>query len=206
MKNLTIKQHQTLLFIQSYLKNQGVAPSYREIMTHFGLRSTSAVHKQVQALVKKGALSSEKKLHRSLQPTIANLQVDHEAVHHLSLVGLVTSGLPMETFASPQTISVPSSFVRVPDTTYLLRVQGGGFHPESIEEGDLLFIETQTEVQPGDLVLGLLHGQQAHIRRYFPEGQHIRLDSCSQDLPPLIVRQDHFPIQGIITALLRAYF
>lgn len=206
MKNLTRKQRETLLFIQSYLKEQGVAPSYREIMSHFGLHSTSAVHKQVQALVKKGALSLEKGLHRSLQVVERHTDLEEGTTSPLSLIGLVTAGLPMETFASPQTIAIPPSFVRTPEATYLLRVQGSGFRSEMIEEGDLLFIETQTEAQPGDLVLGLLHGQQSVIRRYFPEGQHIRLDSLSQDLPSLIVRQDHFPIQGTITGLLRSYF
>ncbi len=206
MKNLTLKQQKTLAFIQSFLQSHGVAPSYREIMTHFGLRSTGAVHKHVRALTKKGALSCEKGVHRSLQPKQVPTQSEPGTSYHLSLVGLVTAGLPMETFASPQTIAVPPSFVRTPDTTYLLRVQGSGFRSEIIEEGDLLLIETQTEAQPGDLVFGLLHGQQAYIRRYFPEGQHIRLDSLSQDLPPLIVRQDHFLIQGAITGLLRSYF
>lgn len=206
MKGLTPKQSQILAFIETYIAQFHHAPSYREIMHHFSLHSPGSVYKHIQTLKRKKALDSEKGCSRSLYllPDAEKALQAKDGVE-LPFVGNLMAQHPIEMFLNPQKFSVPSSLVHAADRTYLLQVQGNGFRNVSIEEGDLLLIEARQEAQPGEIVLGLFNGTEAFIKRYFPEGQYLRLESISVEIPPIIVRQENFAIQGILTGLVRSF-
>ena len=206
MKGLTLKQRKILNFIESFIEQHNYSPSYREIMQQFEFSSPGSIYKYIQTLKKKGALESVKHSHRSINPLKKTVLIKEESKEmQLPLIGYLSSGYPLELFASHQTLSVPASFVHDPDNTYILQAQGDSLQEEAIQSGDYLLIEARQEIHPGEIILGLINQQNSILKRYFPEGKYIRLESQNANQPPLTVRSDHILIQGVLVGLLRLF-
>ncbi len=203
MKGLTPKQHEILQYIQNYIEQNQYSPSYREIMDHFSLASPGSIYKYIRTLKRKGALSAEKKCSRSLSLTEPRKQAEVKSEIELPLIGNVAAGYPIELFVKSQMLAIPLSMVHNPENTYLLRTQGDSFQDVFIQDGDLILVEARQEVQAGETILGLINQHDSIIKKYYPDGQHIRLESISQ--PPLTLHSEHIFIQGVLVGLLRAY-
>lgn len=205
MKGLTPKQYEILHYIQSFIEKHHFSPSYREIMQHFALTSPGSVYKHIHALIKKGALTTDKNSYRSLMPIQIPQPMKESHEVQLPLIGNLSVGYPLELFIQPQMIAVPSSFVHASDQTYILQTQGDSLQDEWIRDGDLLLIEAKQDIQPGEVILGLINQHDTVLKRYYPEGQSIRLESQHPYLPTLTVRCEHILIQGVLIGLLRNY-
>lgn len=206
MKGLTPKQCEILHFIQQFIEQHQYSPSYREIMEHFDFTSPGSVYKHVHTLKRKGFLTSEKKSHRSLLPIQTSIPVKESSeICPLPLIGNISLGYPLELFIKPQIISVPASLISTPDNTYILQAQGDTLQDEWIQDGDLLLIEAKQDIQPGEIILGLINQHDTVLKRYYPEGQYIRLESQQTHVPFLTVRDEHILIQGVLVGLLRIY-
>lgn len=205
MKGITPKQQQILHFIESFIEKNHYSPSYRELMEHFQFSSTGTVFKYVQTLKKKGMLISDKQVSRSILPI---KQPTAQPIHseiQLPLIGNLSIGYPLELFIQSKFVPVPSSLVHDADNTYLLRMQGELLVEEGIHDSDLLLIEARSDVQAGEIVLGLINQHDTVLKRYYPEGPYIRLESQHPHHPSLTLRHEHIAIQGILVGLLRIY-
>lgn len=205
MKGLTPKQLGILKFIEKFIEQHEYSPSYREIMHHFGFNSPGTVYKYLQLLQAKGAIISDKQSHRSIQLSETHPKHNESSTLQLPLIGNLSIGYPLELFAKPQLIAVPASMAPLSDHTYLLQAQGDSLHEEWILDGDLLLIEARQEIQPGEIILGLINQQDTVLKRYYPEGQNLRLESQHPQVPPLTVQIAHISIQGVMTGLMRMY-
>lgn len=205
MKGLTPKQRDILQFIQHFIHQHHYAPSYREIMLHFNFKSAGTVYKHIQTLILKGALTGEKQSHRSILPVQTPQLMEISKEIQLPLIANLSAGYPLELFIQVQMITVPSSLVHNPDHTYILQTQGDSLQDEWILDGDLLLIESRQDIQPGEIILGLINQHDTVLKRYYPEGQYIRLESQHPNIRPLTVRTEHISIQGVMVGLLRMY-
>lgn len=207
MKGLTPKQREILLFIQHFIEQHQYSPSYREIMQQFDFTSPGSVYKHICTLKRKGVLSADKNSHRSLMPMpIQNPQAGKESTDiRLPLIGNISAGYPLELFVKPRMIAIPISLVSAPENTYVLQTRGDALQDEWIQDGDLLLIETRQDIQPGEMILGLINQHDTVLKRYYPEGQYVRLESQYPQAPSLTVRDEHILIQGVLVGLLRIY-
>jgi repressor LexA len=205
MKGLTSKQQEILHFIQRFIEQHHYSPSYREIMQHFDFTSPGSVYKHIHTLMRKGVLTAEKQSHRSLMPIQTPRPVVESKEIRLPLIGNISAGYPLELFVQPQMIVVPSSLVVVAENTYILKTQGDALQDEWIRDGDLLLIEARQDIQPGEIILGLINQHDTVLKRYYPEGQNIRLESQHPHVPSLTVRDEHILIQGVLVGLIRIY-
>lgn len=203
MKGLTPKQREILNYIHDYIGQYSYSPTYREIMTHFSLSSPGSVYKHIQTLKRKGALLSEDKCSRSLIPVEEAISPNVSKEIALPFIGNISAGYPIETFAQPQTLIVPSLLVSEVDNTYILQVQGDSLKDEMMADGDLLIVAAGIDVEAGDLIIGLINQHDTVVRKYYPEGQYIRLEGINND--PLILRAEAINIQGIVIGLIRNY-
>ncbi len=203
MKGLTAKQHEILTYIQSFLNAHGYAPSYREIKDHFKLSSLGSVYKHIKCLEKRGAIELQKGSHRSMKPLIPDHSLEIKKLEsQVPLIGNLSIGYPLELFIQPKMIAVPSSMICLIDNSYLVQIQGDALKEDAMLDGDLLLIEARQEIQPGEIILGLINQTDSVVKRYYPEGQYIRLESPYQS-SSLIVRSEHIAIQGAVVSLLR---
>lgn len=176
-------------------------------MQKFGLNSPGSIYRYIKTLEKKGVLTTEKQGHRSILPLVEKDEfISKNALEvEIPFIGNLSIGYPLEIYEKPQMIAAPSFMVHSPEETYALQIQGDTLKDEGIFDGDLILIEAREEIHPGEIALGLINHKDTFLRRYFPEGQNIRLESESKEHPPLTVRAEHVTVQGVLIGLLRIY-
>lgn len=205
MKGLTKRQRELIDYIHDFITNNRYSPSYREISQHFGFSSLGSVYKHIVTLKQKGFLFSENKVRRSIttvKETIKNLAPSEISI---PFIGHITAGVPIQMFAETQQILVPKSHVHSPEKTYALRAQGNSLTEEMIADGDVLLVEVRQQAHPGETVIALINGHDTIIKKYYPEGELVRLLGAHVDHNPILLRQEHVVVQAVLISLLRFY-
>ncbi|MBS4168684.1 transcriptional repressor LexA [Parachlamydia sp. AcF125] len=205
MKGLTKRQQEILEYIQEFIRLHRFSPSYREIMHKFGYSSLGSVSKHLQVLKRKGLLTSEKKCSRSLKPVENNHPSPCQNEVELAFIGHISAGFPVEIFPKAQKLAVPRYLVQDTEASYILRAQGNSLNDEMISDGDLLIVETGREACSGEWIVALLNEQETFIKRYYPEGQYVRLVGQDSTQSPIMIHLEDLVIQGIVVGLVRLY-
>lgn len=202
MRGITKRQREILDFIDGYIANHRYSPSYREIQNHFGFSSLGSVYNHILTLKKKGILVESGPGARSLS-VLKELKTTEIQI---PLVGKLSGGMPIETFEHVTTLALPMSLVPSDRECYLIKVEGEGLLEESLLEGDLLLIQPKSDFEDGEMVIALVQGKTTLIKKGYSDPPYLRLESSHpQHLQPLILREDHVQIQGVVIALIRSY-
>ncbi len=204
MKGLTKRQSELLDFVQEFIKTRRYSPSYREIMDHFHFSSLGTVYRHIKVLKRKGVLSGEKYGGRSIHLAEVTKPMNSHGELELPFIGHISAGLPLETFPQSQKLAVPDFLVQAPDRTYALRAKGDSLNGELIADGDILLVEARNEAFAGETIVGHTQDHATIVRRYFPEGNYIRLEGGAEQ-KPIILKTDDLVIQGVVTGLLRFF-
>lgn len=205
MKGLTKRQRELIDYIHDFISNNRYSPSYREIGNHFGFTSLGSVYKHVSTLKKKGFLFGENNMSRSL--TTVNDPVKNQESSDVTIpfIGHISAGCPIETFSQAQQIQVPSNCVHSIDKTYALRAKGDSLNEEMIADGDILIVEVRQEAHPGETVVALINSHDIIVKKYYPEGNFVRLLGSQSHQHPILLRHQDIAIQAVVVSLLRLY-
>ncbi len=201
MKGLTKKQREILDFIEEYIGAHRYSPSFREIGDHFGFSSLGSVYNHIQLLKKKGALQFQDKTPRSLLPEKME-SVRKKSV--VPLIGILRIGMPPELFSSSEKIELASFLLPSEEEYYLLRIEGEAAAEDLMQSGDLLAIVPRP-AQSGESVLALINHYTSFVKRIFFDSPYVRLESSNPHVQPMVLREDHVEIQGVVVGLLRSY-
>ena len=199
---VTRRQKEMMDFLDEYIERNGYAPTIEETAEHFGLRSLATVHKHLTNLQKKGLIKRDWNRSRALElvPTAVKVQ----AVE-LPLLGRVAAGSPIEAITSIETIFVPESMVGRQET-YVLQVKGDSMIEEQIRDGDYVIVENRQSARDGEMVIALLDGENATLKKLYREGGgRVRLQPANAALSPIYVDQSRLRIQGVVIGVLRKY-
>ena len=198
---LTKRQKQILDFITRFLDQKGYSPSLMEIGEHFGLSSVATVHKHVDNLRKKGLVRKTWNANRSLELTPAAQGV--RAIR-LPLAGRVVAGQPIEAIEEREVIAVPEDMVGHGEC-FVLQVRGDSMIDEGIRNGDYVVLEKRQRPQNGSVVVALIEGQEATLKKFYKEGDTVRLQPANQTLKPFSLPAEKVRVQGVVVGLLRKY-
>jgi repressor LexA len=199
---VTRRQKEMMDFLDEYIDRNGYAPTIEETAEHFGLRSLATVHKHLTNLQKKGLIKRDWNRSRALElvPTAVKVQ----AVE-LPLLGRVAAGSPIEAITSTETIFVPEDMVGRQET-YVLQVKGDSMIEEQIRDGDYVIVENRQSARDGEMVIALLDGENATLKKLYREGGgRVRLQPANAALSPIYVDQSRLRIQGVVIGVLRKY-
>lgn len=205
MKGLTKRQREIVDYIQEFIANNRYSPSYREISQRFGFASLGSVYKHVNALKRKGAITNHSKTSRSITPSNDVLSLSSSSSIEIPFIGHIAAGRPIHTLSQTQLVSIPNNFAHVSEKTYALRIQGDSFNEELIGDGDMLIVEARQQAYPGETIVALINGNDTIVKKYYPEGDHIRLLGAYSEHHPILLRLEDLQIQGIVIGLLRNY-
>lgn len=197
---LTKRQKQILDFITRFLDEKGYSPSLMEIGEHFGLRSPATVHKHVDNLRRKGLVRKTWNANRSLELTPSALGVRSI---RLPLAGHVAAGRPIEAIEQRESIAVPENMVGRGET-FVLQVHGDSMIDEQIRDGDYVILEKRAQ-RNGEVVVALVDGQEATLKKFFRVGNRVRLEPANQNVEPITLPADRVRVQGVVVGLLRRY-
>jgi repressor LexA len=200
----TQRQKEILDYITRFIARHGYEPSYAQIARHFNVSSKATIAKHIAALERRGLLSRRREDGAfNLAVTVEDSPTD--ATCEVPLLGRIAAGAPIDAVEDSQPISVPRFLLgRVrPERVYALRVKGDSMIDEHICDGDIALIENRTEARDGEIVVALVEGTRATLKRLFRFGHEVELRPANSQLAPLRLRASQVTVQGIFRGLLR---
>jgi len=201
---LTKRQREVLDYVTQFIEIYGYAPSYREIASHFKYGSVATVAEHIDSLVTKGMLQKGDNEARSIQLVKQDMDLSHSV--ELPIMGLVAAGQPIETLGRhAETLEVPP-FMVGRRNSYVLQVKGDSMVDEGINSGDYVVVQEKEVPSNGEMVIALINGGEATLKRYFKEKNHIRLQPSNAAMEPIIIKPGtQIEIQGTVIGLIRKY-
>src|SRR6201988_2867215 len=204
---ITKRQRQVYDFISDFVQQNQYSPSFEEIGDGLGLSSLATMHKHISNLEKKGLLTRDYNKSRSIDllPPKGRLKqsmsVNTGVV--LPLVGRIAAGQPIEAVENPETISL-ADFVRSKEV-FVLEVRGESMQDEAILDGDYVLVEKAKTAHNGEIVVALVDKDEATLKRFYREGESIRLQPSNVNMRPIIVPAASVDVQGRVIGVLRKY-
>lgn len=199
----TSKQTEVFEFIMHHVRENGYAPSIREICTALGLRSTSTVHYHLTALARRGLIQWEGGKNRAIKVLVSSNH-DDERSPGLPIVGRIAAGRPIEAIGQENEYLNFEETFSEPEL-YVLKVRGDSMIEDHIQDGDYVIIKRQDNARDGEIVVALLEEGEATLKRFYREpGGRFRLQPANASMEPIFVERVH--IQGKVVGLLRQSF
>ncbi len=202
---LTRRQRQVYDFIAGFVQSHGYSPSFEEVGKGLGLSSLATVHKHISNLEKKGLLRRDYNRSRSIDvlPPRGRLKQMMSAPLVLPLLGRIAAGRPIEAVENPETISL-QDFTGTKDV-FVLQVRGDSMQDEAILDGDYVLVEKTQTARDGEIVVALVDGMESTLKRFYKEGDHIRLQPSNAAMQPIMVPAAGVQLQGRVIGVLRKY-
>jgi repressor LexA len=204
---ITKRQRQVYDIISDFVQKNGFSPSFEEIGHGLKLSSLATVHKHVSNLEKKQLLTRNYNRSRSIDllPPKGRLKqaMSINTTMVLPLLGRIAAGQPIEAVENPETISL-ADFVRSKEV-FVLEVRGESMQDEHILDGDYVLVEKVRTAHNGDIVVALVDGADATLKRFYKEGEKIRLQPSNAKMQPIMTHASKVDIQGRVIGVLRKY-
>ena len=202
---LTTRQKEILDFIRSFIAANGVSPTHREIREEFGYSSYGTVHKHLKLLEEKGYLKRNWNQKRGVELEFEVSTATDSSQNEVPFFGLIAAGKPIEAVSSRDVVSVPTMLMgdRSGDH-FVLRVVGDSMIDEGIHDEDLVVVARREEASPGEMVVALV-GDEATLKRFYPEGDEVRLQPSNARMQPIRVPASDLRIQGVVVGLMRKF-
>jgi repressor LexA len=204
--DLTKRQQEIFDFIRKYSAKYGYPPTVRDIGKAVGLASSSTVHAHLSNLEKIGLLRRDPSKPRAIELLDRAVGSAVESVRGivrsdgLPLVGTVAAGQPILAEENIEDyVSVPQ-IAGGEEGAYLLRIRGESMKDAGILEGDIVVVRSQDTAKNGDIVVALL-GEEATVKRYFRESDHVRLQPENEAMEP--IRSKEVKVMGRVVGLMR---
>ncbi len=228
---LTRKQHELLMFIHERIKESGVSPSFDEMKDALDLASKSGIHRLITALEERGflrrlahrarALEVVKLPEQATMPTPARRSPFRPQVveggrqasdpiliaeaRDLPVLGRIAAGTPIEAIQHErERIAVPEALLTSGEH-FVLEVQGDSMIDAGILEGDYVVIRRGDDAQSGEIVVALVMGEEATLKRLRRKGASIALEAANPKYQTRLFGPDQVAVQGKLVGLIRRY-
>ncbi len=201
LAGLSAKQGEILEYIKQAIRTNGYPPSVREIGKAVGLSSSSTVHMHLGKIEAAGYIKRD-----PTKPRTINIQNDSDwqqkQVIAVPLVGRVTAGQPILAVENIEdTYPLPAQLVGRTDNVFMLTVSGESMINAGILDGDYVLVKETNSADNGDIVVALLDGEEATVKRFFREENYIRLQPENDAMEP--IRSRNVSILGKVIGLYR---
>jgi len=228
---LTRKQHELLMFIHERIKETGVSPSFDEMKEALDLASKSGIHRLITALEERGFLRRLAHRARALEvvkmpqqattaapaagratfrPQVVEPapETDFQAANEtreLSILGKIAAGTPIAAIQHERDrISVPESILGAGEH-YVLEVEGDSMIQAGILDGDYAIIRKANSATSGEIVVALVMGEEATLKRLRRKGASLALEAANPAYETRIFGPDQVEVQGKLVGLIRRY-
>ena len=204
---LTSRQRQILEYIIEYEKEHGYPPTIREICEAFGISSPRGVSKHLEALEKKGYIERSKGRSRGIRILkSAQQDVVLEEFYTIPVVGVIAAGDAIEAIENvSEYIPIPERLLNRGHEYYALKVKGNSMVEAHILDGDYAIIRKQAWANEGDIVVVLIEGQSATLKRFHHRGDTVVLEPANSMMNPIELPVDKVIIQGKLVGIMRWY-
>ena len=200
---VTAKQRRVFEFIRRYIESNHEPPTIAEIGRQFQMSSSASVHAILIALEREGLIKRIPNVSRGIQ--IVEQETAADESNDIPLLGTVAAGQPIEAILSHDTVSVPKD-MQGRGRTFALRVRGDSMIEENIQDGDIIVVASQKTADNGQVVVALIDGNYATVKKFYREPEFIRLEPANPQFKPIFIKTpERIQIQGIVRGLIRKY-
>ncbi|RDW19565.1 repressor LexA [Oceanobacillus arenosus] len=204
MTKLSNRQQMILDFIKSEVSSKGYPPSVREIAVAVGLASSSTVHGHLERLESKGFIRRDPTKPRAIEilNQAEDSNIPKDIARYAPVIGKVTAGVPITAVENiEEFIPLPSSTSSPDDNLFVLVIDGESMIEAGILDRDMVIVKQQNTANNGDIVVAMTEDNEATVKRFFKEKNHIRLQPENATMEPLIY--DNVSILGKVIGLYR---
>ncbi len=228
---LTKKQMDLLGFIHKRIQQDGVSPSFDEMKEALDLRSKSGIHRLITALEERGFIRRLPHRARALEivklPDAMGDRSNNVTQLHktppkpadntpefpmggdvvtLAVMGQIAAGTPIAAIEQvARHVSIPSDMVSGHARHFALEVKGDSMINAGINNGDIVVIREQNTANNGDIVVALVDGQEATLKRLRRRGSAIALEAANPAYETRLYGADQVDVQGKLVGLIRSY-
>ena len=232
---LTRKQRDLLEFIHNRMQKDGVPPSFDEMKEALDLRSKSGIHRLITALEERGFIRRLAHRARAIEivrmpegletpgfsPRVIDgdrerrtapsqpkgaMPVSTASASDVPVMGRIAAGTPIEAISEVAShVAVPQQMLGTGRNHYALEVRGDSMIEAGINDGDIVVIEEGDAADNGDIVVALVEGQEATLKRYRRRGGMIALEAANPAYETRVLREDQVTVQGKLVGLIRTY-
>lgn len=231
---LTRKQLQLLEFIQKRVARDGVPPSFDEMKDALDLRSKSGIHRLITALEERGFIRRLAHRARAIEivklpesmggaptakgfsprviegdrsdPPRGAISVSDAGAFDVPVMGRIAAGVPIEAISEvSHHVAVPGAMISGKGNHYALEVKGDSMIDAGINDGDVVVIREQAVAENGEIVVALVEGHEATLKRYRRRGNMIALEAANPAYETRMLREDQVKVQGRLVGLIRSY-
>jgi len=194
---LTRRQREILDFLEHYCRKHRISPTLDEIARHFGVNKVT-IFGHIAELERKGMFV------RGARGVSRSLQVAPDAQRHraIPILGDIAAGRPIEAVEDAEGLDLSELF-SAPDDTYALRVKGDSMIDDAICDGDVVIVHRNKPASDGDVVVAILPGEAATLKRFYREGDAVRLQPANSALQPIVVKE--LEIRGVVGGVVRRF-
>lgn len=197
MATLTKRQKQIYDYIEKYINEKSLSPTFKEIQRHFKLSAPSTIHQHIGALIKKGFLQKNNNSARGIE--LKNISRD---LIEIFILGTISAGKLMEAIEIPEkTILMPRKDLSGSGKHYALRVKGDSMIEEGIFDGDIVVVKKQSVAENGQTVIAIIDEDQATLKKLYREKDCFRLQPANQKLLPLYAK--NLEVRGVVIKIIR---
>lgn len=175
-------------------------PTLDELAAALGMRSRGSLHRHIQALVDAGLVAPMEGRKRGIRLTES--EPDKES--GLPLMGRIAAGQPIEALAHPESLEVPPE-LRSAGPCYVLQVEGDSMAEEGILDGDWVVVESRENAANGELVVALIDGEEATLKRIEQTSRGVTLHPANAAYRPQHYPPERVAIQGVVVGQMRRY-
>lgn len=199
---VTARQKQVYEYICRYAENQKQPPTIAEIGKQFQMTSSASVHSILSALEREGLIKRIPNVSRGIEIV---KQETVEDDYEIPLLGLVAAGQPIEAVLSHETVSAPKNMMGR-GRMFALRVRGDSMIDENIQDNDIIIVSSQQTAENGQMVVALIDGNYATVKKFYRESDFIRLEPANPQFKPIFIKTPgRLQLQGVVRGLIRNY-
>lgn len=226
---LTRKQLELLDLIDTRMKRDGVPPSFDEMKDELALKSKSGIHRLITALEERGYIRRLAHRARAIEvvrlpdmlenrakpvaaPKVVRAKAPVEPPANsayaieLPVMGRIAAGTPIAAISEiSHNVAVPGSMLSANANHYALEVRGDSMIEAGINDGDIVVIREQDTANNGDIVVALVEGHEATLKRFRRVKGMIALEAANPEYETRILRDDQVQVQGRLVGLIRSY-
>ena len=218
---LTIKQRELLNFLQDYEHKHQASPSFDEMRQAIGLASKSGIHRLISGLEERGFIRRLANRARAIEiirnentALETNQKIDTNIIHapfqtssqiELPMLGRIAAGTPIEAISDQSSfLSITSSMIESGEH-YALEIVGDSMIDAGIHDGDTVIIRKTEQALNGDIVVALVNGHEATLKKLKRESGRVALEAANPQYETRYFTNNQVRIQGKLSGLIRKY-
>ena len=212
-KKLSPRKKRMLEFIQTFIDENGLPPTVRDIQKACEISSTSVVDYNLRLLDRDGYLNRRPDVARGIELLDESGQPVN-SVPKVQIVGRIAAGAPLPAFSAEgaaasqefDTIEVAPELTRRYGKLYGLEVQGLSMIDALIDDGDVVIVQPAQSAESGEMIVAWLkEEEEATLKKYYPEGNQVRLQPANSQMEPIYSSADNVEVRGKVVSVIRKY-